>query len=97
MYEKEVEFYDEIVPKFNEKLKELNEPQLLPECYGVCKVNKIMVIEDLSAKGYKILHGPNKCNISEAKAILKRVAVFNGIGVVMQEEKPDIFINFKSG
>ncbi|XP_037048727.1 uncharacterized protein LOC119083172 [Bradysia coprophila] len=97
VYEKEVEFYDQIAPKINAKLKDLNEPQLLPECYGVCKEKKIMVIEDLSAKGYTTLHGPNKCNISEAKAILKRIAVFNGIGVVLREDKSDIFANFKSG
>lgn len=97
VYEKEVEFYDQIVPKFNEKLNDLNEPQLLPVCYGVCSTRKIMVIEDLNEKGYSILPGQNKCNISESKAVLKRMAVFNAIGVVLQQEQSDIFANFKSG
>lgn len=97
VYEKEVEFYDKIVPKMNEKLKDLNEPQLLAECFGVCKKRKIMVIEDLKAKGYHILAGQNGCNISETKAILKRVAVFNAIGAILQQEQPDIFANFKCG
>lgn len=97
VYEKEVEFYDKIAPKMNEKLKELNEPQLLPECFGVCKKKKIMVIEDLKASGYNILPGPNECNMSETKAILKRMAVFNAIGAVMRQEQSDVFAIFKSG
>ncbi len=97
MYEKEVEFYDKIVPKINEKLKELNELQLLPECFGVCKTKKIMVIEDLNASGYNIVPGHNECTIFEAKAILKRIAVFNAIGVILCQEQSDIFAKFKSG
>lgn len=97
VYEKEVEFYDQIVPRINEKLNDLNEPQLLPVCYGVCRTKKVMVIEDLNEKGYKILPGQNKCNISETKAVLKRMAVFNSIGAVLQQEQSDIFAKFTSG
>jgi len=56
-----------------------------------------MVIEDLNAKGYSILPGQNKCNVSETKAILKRMAAFNAIGVILQQEQSDIFTTFKSG
>lgn len=97
VYEKEVEFYDKIAPRMNEKLKDLDESELLPECFGVCKKQKIMVIEDLNAKGYKLLPGQNKCNISETKAVLKRMAVFNAIGAILQQEQSDIFATFKSG
>lgn len=97
VFEKEAQFYEKLAPKINEKLTALNEPQLLPVCYGICRERRVMVIEDLCAKGYKKLHGPNKCNIVETRAILKRMAVFNAIGAVMQKEEADIFVNFKSG
>ncbi|KAJ6627590.1 hypothetical protein Bhyg_17132 [Pseudolycoriella hygida] len=96
VYKKEVEFYNKIVPKFNEKLKDLNESQLLPECFGVCAKRKIMVIEDLNARGYNILPGQNKCNIPETKAILKRTAAFNAIGAILRQDQPDIFTTFTS-
>lgn len=70
---------------------------MLPECFGVCKAKKIMVIEDLNAKRYSILPGHNECNIYETKAILKRVAVFNAIGAILRQERSDIFAIFKSG
>lgn len=98
--DKEIEFYGDIAPKINEKLKELGEPQLLPEIFGVCKTEKIMVMEDLGAKGYGILHGQPGYNISQAKAVLKRMAVFHAIGAILQQEQPGIFTsskNFKCG
>lgn len=55
LYAKEIEFYSEIAPKINGKLKELDELKLLPECFGVCKTNKVMIMEDLGAKGYTLL------------------------------------------
>lgn len=100
VYDKEIEFYGDIAPKINEKLKELCEPQLLSEIFGVCKTQKIMVLEDLGPKGYCILPAQPGYDISQTKAILKRLALFHAIGAVLQQEQPDIFTsskNFKSG
>lgn len=97
IYKKEVEFYDKIAPKYNEKLRGLGERRLFAECFAVCKTRKIMVIEDLKAKGYSLLPGPYECNLSQTKAVLRRMALFNAIGAILQQEEPNIFVNFKNG
>ena len=97
VYDREIEFYGDIAPKIGQKLKELGERQLLPESIGVCKRRKIMIMEDLGAKGYCVLPTQPGYNIAQAKAIFKRMATFHAIGAVLREENPDIFVNFKSG
>lgn len=97
VYDREIEFYGDIAPKIDQKLKELGENQLLPESIGVCKRRKIMIMEDLSAKGYGVLPAQPGYNIPQTKAILKRMATLHAIGAVLQEENPNVFKNFKSG
>lgn len=97
IYNKEMEFYGEIVPKFNEKLKLLDEPSLLAEAFGVCKQRNVLILEDLSVLGYKSRSGADGLNANETKAVLKRLATFHAIGAVLQEEQPNIFASFKYG
>lgn len=97
IYDREIEFYGDIAPKINQKLKDLGEMQLLPESIGVCRTKKIMIMEDLGAKNFEILPTQTGYNIPQAKSILKRMATFHAISAVLQEENPNIFANFKCG
>lgn len=97
MYDKEMEFYAEIAQKINQKLRELDEPQLLAQCFGVCKSRKIMILEDLSANGYSVLPVQSGYSISQTKIILKRLATFHAVCAVLQEVEPNIFEHFKTG
>lgn len=97
VYHKEMEFYDKIVPKFNEKLKQLGESDLFAECFGVCRQRNVLIFEDLSAKGFKSRNPSHGLNADETKAVLKRLASFHAIGAVLQEEQSDIFTIFKNG
>lgn len=100
LYDKEIEFYGDIAPKINKMLKDLSESQLLPEIFGVCKTKKIIILEDLTVKGYSTLAAQPGYDIPQAKAILKRMAVLHAIGAVLQQEQPNIFTiseNFKNG
>lgn len=98
-YDKEIEFYGEIALKFNEKMNEFSEFQIVPECFGVDKIKKIMVMEDLRLKGYNVIQDRNGYNIAQAKAILKRMAAFHSIGAILHEENPNVFTSkhFKNG
>lgn len=96
-YHKEMEFYAVVAPEFNEKLKQLGESELFPEAFGVCKQRNILILEDLSEKGYKSRAAAHGLNIAETKAVLRRVATFHAVGAVLQEEHSDIFANFKYG
>lgn len=90
-------FYSEIAPKINEKLKKLGEAQLFPEFYGFCKSRNLMIMDDLSVEGYGLILPSRGYNINEAKAILKRLALFHASCAVVQEDHSDIFAEFKEG
>ncbi|XP_055301832.1 uncharacterized protein LOC129568210 [Sitodiplosis mosellana] len=96
-FNKEVEFYTDVAPKINQKLSDLGESELFAELIGVCKSKSIMILEDLAAKGYRVLPAKEGFNFEETKAILKRIAIFHAACAVLQEENPDIFANFKYG
>lgn len=97
VYDNEMEFYGKIVPKFNQKLKELSELELIAEPFGVCAEKNILILEDLSAKGYQARSPAQGLNEHETKAVLRRVAAFHAICAVLQEKEYDIFGNFKKG
>lgn len=96
-YDKEIEFYDEIVPKINEKLQFLGEPKLFPESFGSCKSKNVLILEDLSVKGYEVQPSTQGFDIFQTKFILKKIALFHAACAVLKEERPDIFANFKYG
>lgn len=96
-YHKEMEFYAEIAPKFNKKLQQLVELELFAEAFGVCKQRNILILEDLSEKGYKSRPAALGLNLAETKAVLRRIATFHAVCAVLQEEQPNIFENFKYG
>lgn len=97
VYDNEMEFYGKIVPKFNEKLKELGEPELFAKQFGICAEKNILILEDLSAKGYQARSPAQGLNEHETKAVLRRTAAFHAIGAVLQDEQHDIVANFKKG
>lgn len=97
VYDNEMEFYEKIAPKFNRKLGELGEPELLAEPFGVFAKKNILILEDLSAKGYRPRSPAQGLNECETKAVLQRAAAFHAIAAVLQEKQPDIFANFKKG
>lgn len=96
-YNKEIEFYMKILPKYNAKLRELNADQMFPEAFGVCEQRKILILEDLSTKGYQIDSVGSGFNILQTQAILQKMAIFHAIGAVLHEEDADIFTNIKYG
>lgn len=98
IYNKEIEFYNKIGPKIDEKLAKLNiKSELLPKSYGVCRANDAILFEDLKTKDYCISSIVRGFNFDEAKTVLKKAATFHAINAVLQEEEPDIFENFKYG
>ncbi|XP_031636472.1 uncharacterized protein LOC116349260 [Contarinia nasturtii] len=97
VYKKELLFYEQIIPKMNEKLKLLNETDMFPEVYGACKSRNIIILEDLSVKGYQVLPVIRGYNVLETKSILRKLALFHAICAVLQEERSDIFSICKLG
>lgn len=98
VYNKEIEFYSEIVPQIRRLSRKLDEPiDFFAETIGVCKLNKVMLFEDLIVSGFGMASIQKGFDVPEAKAVLEKLAKFHAICAVLQEEKPNVFINFKYG
>lgn len=98
VYNKEIEFYSETVPQIQRLLRKLDEPiEFFAETIGVCKLNKAMIFEDLTQNGFGMASIQRGFDLPVAKAVLKKLAKFHAICAVLQEEKPNVFLNFKYG
>lgn len=98
VYKKEIEFYNQIVPKINAALEQLNETkELFAKSFGSCLINDALLLEDLTVKSYCISSVYRGFNFDEAKIVLKKLASFHAINAVLQQNQPDIFENFKHG
>lgn len=98
VYDKEIEFYGKIVPQINCLLHKLNDSDdLVAETIGVCTLNKAMLFEDLTMKGYRMAAIQNGFNVTEAKIILQKLAKFHACCSVLQATQPQIFANYKHG
>lgn len=97
VYNREIDFYAELAPRFNQKLSDLGDSQLIPEIFGLCKNKRMMIMEDLAAKRYDFVPVERGFNLAEAKVILKRLAVFHAIGAVLLEHEPNIFAKYRIG
>lgn len=93
-----MEFYREIAPKLTSILSEINETEaIVPQVYGICETNNVILFEDMTAIGYKIDSIHRGYNVEQFKKILKKIALFHAAGAVLQERHPDIYKNFEEG
>lgn len=101
VYDKEIEFYGKIVPQINHLLRQLNDStecdDLVAETFGVCTINKAMLFEDLTTRGYRMAEIQNGFSVAEAKIILRELAKFHACCSVLQANQPEIFANYKHG
>lgn len=96
VFEKEIEFYDQIRPKINAKLREFNKSdQLIAETYGVCKKNQAILFEDLTCRGLRCLSVYQGYDLHESKLVLRKIATFHAVNAILKTEEPNIFENFK--
>lgn len=98
VYDKEIEFYGKIVPQINRLLCKLGDSDdLVAETIGVCDVNKAMLFEDLTMKGFRMASIQRGFSVADAKIILRKLAKFHACGSTLQANQPEIFANYKHG
>lgn len=98
VYEKEMEMYEKILPQLKMLLQKVGtKRKIFADTIFVSKTHKAMLMEDLVTKGYRSTSIKDGYVMAHAKAILSRLAKFHGAAVVLQEQQPDIYKNFKHG
>lgn len=96
--DKEIDFYNQIAPKINELLRNLNETDsMLPKIYGICKAQNIILFEDLLTTNYSTLPVRKGYDMNSTKVIFKKAAAFHAINAVLQQNEPNIFENYRDG
>lgn len=97
IYDKELEMYENILPKLEHLLGKLNDKsKTFAKTIYVCKAHKAIVFEDLSLSGYSV-RSIKGFDMTHTKMVLSKLAKFHGMNAVLQEQHPDIFQNFKHG
>ncbi|CAG9860418.1 unnamed protein product [Phyllotreta striolata] len=96
---REVAFYKEVVPLFNEFQMEklVDEPfEALPKCYKtiVTDQTEVIVQENLMKKGYKLHNKKIPMNMNHIKLVMKNYAKFHAISLALREQKPEVMAPF---
>ncbi|GJQ78465.1 hypothetical protein Trydic_g11582 [Trypoxylus dichotomus] len=90
-YSNEVHFYEVIIPKFTEFLKEKGIEggfQNLPKCYEVTE-NKAIALENLKTSGYELCDKTFIGNEEHTELIFRTYAKFHAIGFAYKDQKPE--------
>lgn len=96
-HEKEIDFFDNIIPKMEFYLPLNEEDPILPAIYGICKQRGVILMEDLLSRNYSNKRTDELFNVDEAKWVLKKVAAFHAVAAVLQEEQANIFDCYRDG
>lgn len=98
IYDKELEIYEQILPKVNQLLDKYNEcEKIFAKTFYVSHDHKAIVFEDLSVSGYAINKTRTGYNMEHTKMILIKLAKFHAANAVMEEENADMYRNFRKG
>lgn len=84
IFQKEVKLYENLLPKLSQLSLSTNEMAWCPTVY--CHRDDILVLEDLSLKGYKILPREQEFNQNHVEAVLKSLARFHCSSIVYEAE-----------
>ncbi|XP_037041987.1 uncharacterized protein LOC119078526 [Bradysia coprophila] len=96
--EKEFHFYSHIAPKMKKCANELMGPsRFLPEVYGVCEINGVLLLEDLAAEDYCTISVQNGYDLDAAKVALQKVAAFHAINALIVQREAEIFESYGGG
>lgn len=89
VYDKEISMYEKVIPQMNKYLDKSLAPAHL-----YTSDSKILVLEDLTARGYKSGEKFPLLNFVEAKGAMKTFAHYHSASHKLFEEVPHIFENF---
>lgn len=90
---KEIEMYLKILPK----MTELSGTKFGPECYYITGDNAIFFLEDLKEAGYVVADPTLGLDFNHSKVLIEKLAQFHGTSMVIAENEPEIFANFREG
>lgn len=98
MYSREIDFYVDIVPHVNTVLRRLGDvQQLVPKMIGACRINKVLVLEDLKDTMYQCFPLDRCFDLVVAKVAVRKIATFHAICAHLNEQHPRLFDDFQHG
>lgn len=95
-FPKEIMTYRDIVPRFERIWFEYTKDEIRfgPKCwYSQDHPIKMIVLDDLTAQGYKLLDRATGLGLKECKIVLETIAKFHACSVKYHEEVKSFFLN----
>ncbi|XP_068085297.1 uncharacterized protein [Anabrus simplex] len=99
LFDTEIEMYTKTLPKMYELLEEKNlsfEPMTAKFIYSNPESDVIM-LEDLTASGYKMAKRQNGLDLEHCKMVLKSLATFHAASVAVYSKDPACMESYKEG
>lgn len=98
IYNKEMDMYENILPKVNGVLRRHSEfEKIFPETICINREYDAIVFEDLGASGFAISKKKSGYDLDHVKMILIKLAKFNAANAVLEEENERDYKNFRKG
>ncbi|CAG9858241.1 unnamed protein product [Phyllotreta striolata] len=93
---REILFYNEILPAFNDLQKEkaVARPfDAVPKCYAtfIDRNSEVIVLENLLKRGYEMHKGSVPLNVDHLKMGLRNFAKFHALSFALRDQKSDVF------
>lgn len=93
LFEKEREVYSKILPK----MREVTGIKFGPDFYYSTDDESVFFMENLTNDGYCLGDRINGLDLNHCKLIIERMAKFHAASMVLSEQNPEIYKNFKDG
>ncbi|XP_055855056.1 uncharacterized protein LOC129918494 [Episyrphus balteatus] len=98
IYNREMEIYQNIIPKLNALLKEIGDTdKMFPETIAVEFDRCAIVFEDLTALQYSMCDRTKGLDMEHAKFCLRKLAKMHATSAVLNERQPGIFKSYDRG
>ncbi|XP_067646821.1 uncharacterized protein [Eurosta solidaginis] len=88
IFNREMRIYEEVLPKLNDLLSEIDDPdQLFAKAIHVDYKRQLLIFEDLSARGYVIANRLHGLDMAHIKLILDKLAKMHATSAVLNERE----------
>lgn len=103
-FERELLFYNEVMPTFEQFQKERNLSETeqflsFPKCYaGTADADSeqyAIIMEDLRPQGYQMWNKSKSASIENMHVLLSELGKFHGCSIAMKDQRPKKFAGFK--
>lgn len=98
IFNREMSIYEEVLPKLNKLLKEINDTdRLFPTVFHVDYKRQALIFEDLTAQGYVMANRIERLDMDHIKLILRKLSKMHATSAVLNERQEGCLEKYDRG